>query len=236
MKPLRQRRAVNPQKRPAPYWPWNQPCVFIGLSGTAQATSRDPWGVFSVQKSHTGSAEGDFSEVCTEIHKEGPRSEADIAKQPERPGGAFLLTPFSRQCAQLWLARFGRRFACQRKRKDAGVLRLERGNGALVGVKRRHVVATGRLLQMAAQDQREPTNRLTILGCPLRSLHTDNRPAFTASKALTDFRTTTEKRIQDKNAAAFGTDSALCRRSFGGPAASWFRPRPPPRNLHARER
>jgi len=43
---LRQRRAVNPQKRPAPYWPWNQPCVFIGPSGTAQATSRDPSDVF----------------------------------------------------------------------------------------------------------------------------------------------------------------------------------------------
>jgi len=90
--------------------------IFIGPSETARATSTDPWeGFFGPCRKAMGSAsETCFAEVGTEIHQEGPRSEAAVAKQHERPGGVLLLTPVSEQ------ARFRRRFARQRKRKDAG--------------------------------------------------------------------------------------------------------------------
>jgi len=58
-----------------------------------------------------------------EIHQEGPRSEADVAKQHEGPGCVLLLTPFSQR------ARIRLRFARQRKKERHRGVHLERGHG-----------------------------------------------------------------------------------------------------------
>ena len=60
----------------------------------------------------------DSAEVCLELKAEGPQRETDVAAQG--PGGMLLMTDFSRGCARLWLACFGRRFACASRRKDVG--------------------------------------------------------------------------------------------------------------------
>jgi hypothetical protein len=158
---------------------------------------------FAMQQSHQGSAEGDvsFAEVCLEVHAEGPVSEAEIAKQPDRRGGALLLTPLSRQCAQLWLALFGRRFACQQVRSDKGRARPDKSKGSLKAVKRRHRIATKRLLEMAARDAGDggASKRRTILGFRRRSVETDKTSAPAPGKSLKSFRSTTERRAKEKN-------------------------------------
>ena len=176
---------------------------------------------FAMQQSHQGAAEGDisFAEVCLEVHAEGPLSEEEIAKQPDRRGGTLLLTPFSRQCAQLWLALFGRRFACQRVRFDKGQARPEKSKGSLKAVKRRHRIATKRLLEMAAKDAGDggSSKRRTILGFRRRSVEADTTPAPAPGKSLKAFRATTERRAKEKNSfrvwSGFGAAPPKLRRA-----------------------
>ena len=60
----------------------------------------------------------DSAEICLELKAEDPQHEEDVAAQG--PGGMLLMTDFSRECARLWLAGFGRRFAGANRRKDVG--------------------------------------------------------------------------------------------------------------------
>ena len=51
------------------------------------------------------------------LNQEGPPREEEMFTPAN---GAVLFTPFSRVCAEEWLRRHGRRFACCRQRADTG--------------------------------------------------------------------------------------------------------------------
>ena len=106
--PLRHRRAVKPRLG-------TSVAILLVLPRRHGRRRQILGRCFSPYRKAMGSAsETCFAEVGMEIHQKGPRSEADVAKQHEGPGCVLLLTPFSKQ------ARFRRRFARQRKRKDVG--------------------------------------------------------------------------------------------------------------------
>ena len=77
----------------------------------------------SLSASHPGlgSQFDDSAEIALEVAVEGPRDESAVAAQPAVPGGVLQLTTFSRECARIWRAVFGARFAYQ-PRKDIGRL------------------------------------------------------------------------------------------------------------------
>ena len=66
-----------------------------------------------------------YAEACLELIKEGPQREDEMFEQ--RPSGPLLMTPFTRRCAELWQARWGKRFTVQKTRLDVGKRRI--GNG-----------------------------------------------------------------------------------------------------------
>ena len=157
----------------------------------------------AMQDSHTGAAESDisFPEMCLELHQEGPQHEAEVAAQAPREGAPLWLTPFSRHCAQLWAARFGRRFACQKERSDTGARRPERLQGTFKAVKKCHKVATTKLLRLAALDEQDAeaaTMRHTILGFRRKLLDDKEGLAPIAGEKLRNFRNTTERRLEEK--------------------------------------
>ena len=107
-----------------------------------------------------------YAEACLELIKEGPQREDEMFEQ--RPSGPLLMTPFTRRCAELWQARWGKRFTVQKTRLDVGKRRIgdKRARG-MTAVDKGHAVATKRLLSIAADDQQQETakrRRKTILG------------------------------------------------------------------------
>ena len=70
---------------------------------------------------HRGAHEGGccLSEICYLLKAYGPQQESALFQQG--PQGELLLTDFSRTCCRLWRALHGRRFACQKRRANAGI-------------------------------------------------------------------------------------------------------------------
>ena len=72
---------------------------------------------------HRGAHEGGscLSEICYVLKTYGPETESALFQLG--PQGEHLLTDFSRSCCRLWRALHGRRFACYKKRANAGIER-----------------------------------------------------------------------------------------------------------------
>ena len=130
------------------------------------------------QGSHPDSDQVDDStEICLELKAEGPQHEGDIAAQGF--GGMLLMTEFSRDCARLWRAHFGTRFACQSRRKDVGRHFPEKLIGSLKHVRVQHNIAVGRLLEAAVGDEADrvaQSRRRTIFGFRRRAIDRIDAP------------------------------------------------------------
>ena len=119
----------------------------------------------------------DSAEICLELKAEGPQHEEDIAAQG--PGGMLLMTDFSRECARLWLAIFGRRFACANHREDVGRRFPEKLIGSLKHVRVQHNEAVVSLLAAAAVDEADrvtKSRRRTIFGFRRRAIEQTDPP------------------------------------------------------------
>ena len=68
----------------------------------------------SFLEAHEGGGESEAAEVCLEVAREGPSTEAEMFT---KVGEVLRLTDFSRSCARLWRTLHGRRFACYKERK-----------------------------------------------------------------------------------------------------------------------
>ena len=85
--------------------------------GTWQV-ERDLGSLTKVLDVHSGplNEDGDTASWLVEIFADGPKSEEEVATRLECSGAgesdAVVLeaTPFARECAELWVATFGRRF------------------------------------------------------------------------------------------------------------------------------
>ena len=106
---------------------------------------------------------GALSEACLEIETEGPADESDVATQSD---GRLLLTPFARQCAELWVAWRGRRFGAYKQRCDKGQLAPHRFPGSLRAVQAKTRAAMDNLVRQAQRDQTPgmADTRRTIVG------------------------------------------------------------------------
>ena len=117
---------------------------------------------------HQGSADTVMSEVCLEICRDGPAEEEDLFKPVD--GGHFLLNGFSRRCAELWRAHFGRRFACYKERCDKGKRQTGwRLRGSAKAVELSHAEGTKSLVALARVDGAAPDaslgeSRETLVG------------------------------------------------------------------------
>ena len=89
-----------------------------------------------------------YAEACLELIKEGPQREEEMFEKT--PSGPLLLTPFTRRCAALWQAQFGKRFTVQKTRRDVGKKRTgdKRARG-MTAVDMAHAGATKRFLIIA---------------------------------------------------------------------------------------
>ena len=94
-------------------------CFYLSFRDGTGDVERGLGKFLAMQAQHTGAPDGEvcFPEACLEVWQEGAQVEGLIAAAPQQEGGVLQLTPFSKECALLWLARFGRRFACQKKAK-----------------------------------------------------------------------------------------------------------------------
>ena len=143
---------------------------------------------------------GALSEACLEIETEGPADESDVATQSD---GRLLLTPFARQCAELWVAWRGRRFGAYKQRCDKGQLAPHRFPGSLRAVQAKTRAAMDNLVRQAQQDQTPgiADTRRTIVGhrrCDLLKGAARLKPI--TSKQLANFRKTTADRLKAKKA------------------------------------
>ena len=108
------------------------------------------------------------------VYLDGPDDESEVAARGGGDGELFL-TAFSRECAEEWVARHGRRFSCtQKPRKNKGV---KRTGWRLAGSDR--AVQTGQQkatsLRALARDGQSAT---TMFGEPAAAFHHDaQRPA-----------------------------------------------------------
>lgn len=155
---------------------------------------------------HRGAHEGQdrsATEMCLEIRKEGPQEECGLFTQGAN--GHLLLTDFSRQLAEIWLERHGRRFSClQTQRRDEG--RTGTGwrlRGSFKAVSLCQKEATKALVAQAARDggRAAAAKRPTIIGTSHGRLmdHVLQESGPTASKKLLSFRGTTAGRMEEKN-------------------------------------
>jgi hypothetical protein len=117
---------------------------------------------------HVGAPDDDMSEVCLEIAREGPQTEAQVFYKDSQRPGVLLLTDWSRRCAQVWRCLYGRRFGCYKERKDIWIRNTGwrlRGSMKSVGVMQER--ATKALVAMAAADKAagaQATPRSTLVG------------------------------------------------------------------------
>ena len=142
-----------------------------------------------------GSQFDDSAEIALEVAAEGPRDESAVAAQPAVPGGVLLLTPFSRECARIWRAVFGARFACRPRRKDVGRQFPGRQVGTLKRAKVQHKVAVRRLLEAAERDQNDPASksrRQTVCGFRRRAIDSSEARAPKPGKSMRNFLKHTE--------------------------------------------
>jgi hypothetical protein len=160
------------------------------------------------------------AEVCAEIRCEGPQDDSELFRKGDCNDLRF--TPFSRRVAELWVQRYGRRFACQKRRSDAGVrLPPERRRGTLRSVSLRQKAAANALLGAAAEDARRGTSaRRTVMGpkrASLVALAGTLPPA--ESQSLANFRKTTKEHLEQKVGrpgwAGFGDEAPQMRRKPG---------------------
>ena len=120
----------------------------------------------------------------------------------QTPSGPLLLTPFTRRCAELWQAHFGKRFTVQKTRRDVGKQRIgdKRARG-MTAVDKGHAVATKRLLIIAADDQQHETakrSRKTILGIRRRTFEAHEAPPADG-KSIKKFRAWTKRQGDAKS-------------------------------------
>ena len=103
------------------------------------------------------------------------------------------MTDFSRECARLWLAIFGRRFACANRRKDVGRRFPEKLIGSLKHVRVQHNEAVVGLLAAAAVDEADrvtKSRRRTIFGFRRRAIEQTNPPPVPGKKMSNFLRRT----------------------------------------------
>ncbi len=146
---------------------------------------------------HTGGPDGEMAEACLEIAKEAPSTEAEMFR---KDGPTLMFTPFSRRCAQLWRALYGRRFACYKKRVDAGKKATGwRLRGSMKAVGLLHKRATSTLMKLAAREGEaaaQTADQTTIVGVGRRDLmrRVHKQDAAAPGKRMLDFRKTTQQR------------------------------------------
>ena len=172
---------------------------------------------------HVGGPDSEMSEVCLEIAREGPRTEADVCG---KNGHTLVLTDWSRRCAQIWRGLYGRRFACYKERKDKGKkntgLRLRNSMKAVGIMQARASSALVEMAAVAALDASQGDDQPTILGFNRKSLvrRARRQEGAAPGKRLLDFRKTTEQRRCAKSKvptwAGFGPTAPPLRRKAGG--------------------
>ena len=104
------------------------------------------------------------------------------------------MTTFSRECARIWRAVFGARFAYQ-PRKDVGRQCPGRLAGTFKRVKVQHKVAVQRLLEAAERDQNDPASmsrRQTVCGFRRRAIDLSEARAPKPGKSMRNFLKHTE--------------------------------------------
>ena len=104
------------------------------------------------------------------------------------------MTTFSRECAGIWRAVFGARFAYQ-PRKDVGRQCPGRLVGTLKQVKVQHKDVVRRLLEAAERDQNDPASksrRQTVCGFRRRAIDLSEAPAPKPGKSMRNFLKHTE--------------------------------------------
>ena len=207
--------AASQRQNPSPLADFEQLVAFyVALTDGTGNIERYLGAHASFLKHHEGqvSDESDMCEVCLEIAKEGPQAEEALFTKDKQHPGVLLLTDFSRRCAVLWRSLHGRRFACYKQRKDtgtklAGTKLAERLKGSHKAVGMMQKRATRRLMGMAQEDDRalaasrEPLTRRTLWGSDRRRFMQRVQTAnpSTTSKALRDFRKTTEATKKKKS-------------------------------------
>ena len=105
------------------------------------------------------------------------------------------MTTFSRECARIWRAVFGARFACRPRRKDVGRQCPGRLVGTLKRVKVQHKVAVRRLLEAAERDQNDPASksrRQAVCGFRRRAIDLSEARAPKPGKSMRHFLKHTE--------------------------------------------
>jgi hypothetical protein len=172
---------------------------------------------------HVGGPDSEMSEVCLEIAREGPRTEADVC---DKNGHTVVLTDWSRRCAQIWRGLYGRRFACYKVRKDKGKtntgLRLRNSMKAVGIMQARASDALVKMAAAAALDASQGDDQRTILGFDRQSLvrRARHQEGAAPGKRLLNFRKTTEQRRGAKSKvptwAGYGPTAPPLRRKTGG--------------------
>ena len=111
--------AVAPQWRAkyARQVPWCPKCdevvgFFAALKVNTTTLERDLGHLLNKLQAHSGplAADGATISAILEVAIEGPQTEAEVFAPAAEEGGQLGLTPFSRLCANLWVAHFERRF------------------------------------------------------------------------------------------------------------------------------
>ena len=172
---------------------------------------------------HVGGPDSEMSEVCLEINREGPRTEADVC---DKNGNTLVLTDWSRRCAQIWRGLYGRRFACYKVRKDKGKtntgLRLRNSMKAVGIMQARASDALVKMAAAAALDASQGDDQPTILGFNRQSLvrRARHQEGAAPGKRLLNFRKTTEQRRGAKSKvptwAGYGPTAPPLRCKTGG--------------------
>ena len=140
--------------------------VYVALTDGTGSVERSLGAHACFLDHHQGSADTVMSEVCLEICRDGPAQEEDLFKPVD--GGNLWLTDFSRRCAELWRAHFGRRFACYKERSDKGKHQTGwRLRGSAKAVELSHAEGTKSLVALARLDGADASlgeNRETLVG------------------------------------------------------------------------
>ena len=105
------------------------------------------------------------------------------------------MTTFSRECARIWRAVFGARFACRPRRNDVGRQCPGRLVGTLKHVKVQHKVAVQRLLDAAERDHNDPASksrRQTVCGFRRLAIDLSEARAPKPGKSMRNFLNHTE--------------------------------------------
>ncbi|CAE7340466.1 unnamed protein product, partial [Symbiodinium microadriaticum] len=157
-------------------------CFYLSIQDGECGVERDLALLRDQLKNHEAALDrcGLTASCLLEIKLDGPQTEQHLAERllPDAQPAAGLMdpfavgdsavlrmTPFTRRCAQLWLAKHGRRFRCYKERSDKGTRRAKR-KGTMASVVRGQVRASDALVEMPAPRGDTPT---AIPGMPLRS-------------------------------------------------------------------